>query len=91
MSRYRDFHGESKVLGTSQYYSTNTDTNLNVSKFNTNDSEIQRVPNKKFDSVKTVTVNLDDDFLLKSVKKITPMHLKLYESTMQNVIYLNLF
>ncbi len=90
LSRYRDFHGESKVLGTSQNYSTNTDTNLNNSKFNTslNNSQLHTMTNTKFDSVKTVSVDLESDFVLKPVKKITPMHLKLFESTMQNVSYI---
>jgi hypothetical protein len=77
---------ESKMdLNKSNSNHSNYVSNSNNSISNLNNSQISKkiVQN----SVKTVSVNLEhlEETHPKPIKKITPMHLKLYESSMQDV------
>ena len=91
-NRLRDFHTENKVLPLSDR-SKNVHESYHFkfgsrpnSSINTNSSSTNISPRKdpkklnKYEGVKTVTI----DF--KPIKEIRPMHLKLYESTLQSVI-----
>lgn len=101
-SRYRDYHSERKILGTAYLSYNNSIKNgnsdeskreLNRSNVNYNshsDSHSLHLHRKDaHNSAKTVSVTLENvgDVNPKPVKKITPMHLKLYESTMHDVRY----